>query len=117
MSSRAQRQLPDGSLIVGLYHEDEKKNLAFGATVKSYDGGETWKELALIGEKSGVFLDAETDVVPLKGASCWQHCARRRWTRTTPSRTIRARPGGRCGPSASRETAPTSCGTVAACSS
>jgi hypothetical protein len=61
------RQLPDGSLILGLYHEDEKKNLAFGATVKSDDGGRTWKDLALIGEKSGVFLDAETDVVPLKG--------------------------------------------------
>jgi hypothetical protein len=61
------RELPDGSLILGLYHEDAKKNLAFGATVKSFDGGKTWKELALIGEKAGVFLDAETDVVPLKG--------------------------------------------------
>jgi len=61
------RELPDGSLILGLYHEDEKKNLAFGATVKSYDGGKTWKELVLIGEKSGVFLDAETDVLRLKG--------------------------------------------------
>ena len=61
------RELPDGSLILGLYHEDEKKNLAFGATVKSYDGGKTWKELVLIGEESGVFLDAETDVLPLKG--------------------------------------------------
>jgi hypothetical protein len=60
------RELPDGSLILGLYHEDERKSLAFGATVKSYDGGKTWKELALIGEKSGVFLDAEIDVVRLK---------------------------------------------------
>jgi Neuraminidase (sialidase) len=60
------RELPDGSLILGLYHEDDKKNLAFGATVKSYDGGKTWKELALIGEKAGVHLDAETDVVRLK---------------------------------------------------
>jgi Neuraminidase (sialidase) len=60
------RQLPDGSLILGLYHEDAKKNLAFGATVKSYDGGKTWTDLALIGEKSGVFLDAETDVMTLK---------------------------------------------------
>src|ERR1700730_9497538 len=51
------RELPDGSLILGLYHEDEKKNLAFGATVKSYDGGKTWRDLALIGEKS-VYLDA-----------------------------------------------------------
>jgi sialidase-1 len=60
------RELPDGSLILGLYHEDDKKYLAFGATVKSYDGGKTWKDLALIGEKSAVYLDAETDVVPLK---------------------------------------------------
>jgi sialidase-1 len=60
------RQLPDGSLILGLYHEDSTKNVAFGATVKSYDGGKTWKESALIGEKSGIFMDAETDVVPLK---------------------------------------------------
>ena len=58
------RQLPDGSLILGLYHEHG--NLAFGATVKSYDGGKTWQDLALIGEKAGVYLDAETDVVPLK---------------------------------------------------
>ena len=58
------RELPDGSFILGLYHEDG--NLAFGATVKSYDGGKTWKELALIGEKAGVYLDAETDVVSLK---------------------------------------------------
>jgi hypothetical protein len=40
-------------LILGLYHEDDKKNLAFGATVKSFDGGNTWNDLALIGEKSG----------------------------------------------------------------
>jgi hypothetical protein len=60
------RQLPDGSLILGLYCEDDKAKRAFGATVKSYDGGRTWKDLALIGEKAGVYLDAETDVVPLK---------------------------------------------------
>jgi sialidase-1 len=61
------RELPDGSLILGLYHEEPKRNLAFGATVKSYDGGKTWKDLATIGETSGVYLDAETDVVPLEG--------------------------------------------------
>jgi Neuraminidase (sialidase) len=60
------RQLPDGSLILGLYHEDGSRNLAFGATVKSYDKGANWKQLALIGEKAGIHLDAETDVVPLK---------------------------------------------------
>jgi hypothetical protein len=61
------RELPDGSLILGLYHEDHGKNLAFGATIKSSDGGKTWKDLALIGENAGVYLDAETDVIPLKG--------------------------------------------------
>jgi sialidase-1 len=61
------RQLDDGSLILGLYHEDEQRGLAFGATVKSYDGGKTWKDLALIGEHAGVYLDAETDVVQLGG--------------------------------------------------
>jgi sialidase-1 len=60
------RELSDGSLILGLYHEDGRRNLAFGATVKSYDGGRTWNDLALIGEKAGVYLDAETDVVELK---------------------------------------------------
>src|SRR6185312_10993443 len=59
------RQLPDGSLILGLYHEDNQRNVAFGATVKSYDGGKTWKDLALIGQNSGAYLDAETDVAPL----------------------------------------------------
>jgi sialidase-1 len=58
------RQLPDGSLVLGLYTEG--KGRAFGATVKSHDGGKTWKDLAYIGEKAGVPLDAETDVVPLK---------------------------------------------------
>ena len=60
------RQLPDDSLILGLYCEDDEKKAAFGATVKSYDGGKTWKDLAYIGEKAGIYLDAETDVVPLK---------------------------------------------------
>jgi hypothetical protein len=39
--SAPMRQLPDGSLILGLYCEDDKKGLAFGATVKSYDGGKS----------------------------------------------------------------------------
>jgi photosystem II stability/assembly factor-like uncharacterized protein len=60
------RQLADGSLILGLYCEDEKAKVTCGATVKSYDSGKTWKDLSLIGEKSGIYLDAETDVVRLK---------------------------------------------------
>jgi hypothetical protein len=58
------RELPDGSLILGLYTESSKAT--FGATIKSYDKGKTWKDLAHIGEKSGLYLDAETDVIRLK---------------------------------------------------
>src|SRR5215471_2397315 len=60
------RQLPDGSLILGLYCEDDKTKKTLGATVKSDDGGKTWKDLAYIGEKADIYLDAETDVMPLK---------------------------------------------------
>jgi Neuraminidase (sialidase) len=60
------RQLPDGLLILGLYCEDDKTKRAFGATIKSDDGGKTWKDLACIGEMAGVYLDAETDVVRLR---------------------------------------------------
>ncbi len=58
------RLLPDASLLLGLYCEGGKG--VFGATIKSYDGGKTWKDLAFIGEKAGLYLDAETDVVALK---------------------------------------------------
>ncbi len=61
------RQLPDDSLILGLYCEDDKAKKTFGATVQSGDGGKTWKDLAYIGEKADIYLDAETDVVRLKG--------------------------------------------------
>lgn len=57
------RELPDGSLILGLYHEVGGQ--AWGATAKSYDRGESWTDLATIGENSGLYLDAETDVVRL----------------------------------------------------
>ena len=60
------RQLPDGSLILGLYCEDGTTKRTFGATVKSYDGGKSWKDLAYIGEKADIYLDAETDVIRRK---------------------------------------------------
>ncbi|HEY1375476.1 MAG TPA: exo-alpha-sialidase [Gemmataceae bacterium] len=63
------RELADGSLIVGLYTETEKGKRAYGATVRSTDGGTTWGDLARIGDTSGVYLDAETDVVQLQDKS------------------------------------------------
>jgi sialidase-1 len=63
------RELADGSLILGLYTEDAKSGRAYGATVRSTDGGKTWIDLARIGATSGLYLDAETDVVQLKDGS------------------------------------------------
>lgn len=60
------RALPDGSLILGLYTELKEQDRAFGSTIKSYDGGMTWKDHSLVDADSGIRLDAETDVIPLK---------------------------------------------------
>ena len=110
------RELPDGSLILGLYHEDGPKDPAFGATVKSSDGGKTWRDLALIGKNAHVFLDAETDVVPLKSGSCWRPCDHQPRTCTMPCRQTKARPGPVRLPSVSGGTALTSSSTAAASS-
>lgn len=59
------RELPEGSLVLGLNYAEYPPGIAFGATIKSFDGGNTWKDLALI-EKPGLYLDGETDVIPLK---------------------------------------------------
>jgi Neuraminidase (sialidase) len=63
------RELADGSLILGLYTETTKGTVAYGATIRSTDGGKTWGDLARIGDTAGLYLDAETDVVQLKDGS------------------------------------------------
>lgn len=60
------RELSDGSLVLGLYAENARANRVFGAVIKSRDGGQTWGPPAMIGENSGLYLDAETDVIELK---------------------------------------------------
>jgi sialidase-1 len=63
------RELKDGSLILGLYSEDNDTKRGFGATIRSTDGGKTWTDLALIGENSGIHLDAETDIIQRRDGS------------------------------------------------
>ncbi len=58
------RELSDGRLILGLYHE--RGGVANGAVVMSDDGGETWGDVVDI-DNGGHYLDAETDVVELAG--------------------------------------------------
>lgn len=60
------RELRDGSWILGLYAENPGENRVFGATIKTDDRGKTWRNLALIGANSGLYLDAETDVLERK---------------------------------------------------
>jgi sialidase-1 len=66
VSSAPVRELKDGTLILGLYTEDPETHDAWGATIRSKDGGQTWGDLAQIGEHAHLPLDAETDVVRLK---------------------------------------------------
>jgi predicted neuraminidase len=65
-SSAPIRPVSDGSWILGIYTENDKTQEAYGATLRSLDQGKTWQDLAPIGEHSGFYLDAETDVIPLR---------------------------------------------------
>ncbi len=60
------REMPDGTLLLGLYYEDGK--VAFGAVTRSADKGRTWSAPADI-PSAGRYLDAETDVLLLKDGS------------------------------------------------
>lgn len=68
-SSAPVRELPDGTRILGVYHED--KGEAYGGVIRSTDGGKTWCAPIPIGKGSGVRLDAETDVVRLKDGTLY----------------------------------------------
>jgi hypothetical protein len=56
------RELPDGTLILGLYAE--KGGDGFGASTTSKDGGKTWTTVVNI-PNGGARLDAETDIIRL----------------------------------------------------
>jgi len=57
------RELPDGTRLLGVYTADD--STAYGAVLRSTDGGKSWSEPVAIDPKSGVRLDAETDVLRL----------------------------------------------------
>jgi hypothetical protein len=57
------RELSDGTLVLGLYQQIEGE--AWGAVLRSEDGGKTWgKEIDI--DNGGMKLDAETDIIELK---------------------------------------------------
>lgn len=57
------RELADGTLLLGVYTADDAT--AYGAVLRSADGGKTWSDPVAIAPDSGVRLDAETDVLRL----------------------------------------------------
>lgn len=63
-SSAPVRELPDGTLILGVYREDGPT--AYGGVIRSTDRGQSWCSPIPIGKESSVRLDAETDFVLLK---------------------------------------------------
>ena len=61
------RELKDGTLLLGIYTEADKTG--YGGVLRSTDGGKTWSEPIAIDPKSGIRLDAETDVIQLTDGS------------------------------------------------
>jgi hypothetical protein len=68
-SSAPVRELPDGTRVLGVYHEEGAT--AYGGVIRSTDGGKTWCAPIPIGQHSGVRLDAETDLVRLKDGTLY----------------------------------------------
>lgn len=66
------REMPDGSTILPVYHQEGKGGLiAWGGVVRSGDKGKTWGPVIPIGEKANLPLAAETDVVLLKDGTLY----------------------------------------------
>lgn len=62
--SAPMRELNDGTWVYPAYHQGGEE--AWGTVLHSTDKGETWGEPVFIGQGSGVYLPAETDIITLK---------------------------------------------------
>ncbi|NOY82192.1 MAG: DUF1080 domain-containing protein [Kiritimatiellaeota bacterium] len=61
------RELPDGTYILGVYSAAHH----YGGVIRSTDRGKTWSRPIPIGKGSGIYLDAETDVIRLKDGTLY----------------------------------------------
>jgi len=61
------REMPDGTYILGVYSASHH----YGGVIRSTDRGETWSSPIPIGKGSGVYLDAETDVIRLRDGTLY----------------------------------------------
>ena len=64
-------QLSTGRLVAGLYYENPDAGEAHGAVALSDDGGDTWTAPIDIPNSSGVYLDAETNLIELSDGTLW----------------------------------------------
>ncbi|MBN1554708.1 MAG: exo-alpha-sialidase [Phycisphaerae bacterium] len=64
-------EVSTGRLIAPLYYEDDVAGIAHGAVTLSDDGGANWSSPIDIPNPSGVFLDAETNLIERKDGSLW----------------------------------------------
>lgn len=63
------RQLANGICLLGVYHEQGGR--AWGGVIRSLDNGRTWSDPIDIGKESGVYLDAETDLIQLNNGTLY----------------------------------------------
>lgn len=72
ISSAQVREMPDGTTILPVYHQEGKGGLkAWGGVMLSGDKGKTWGPVIPIGEKANLPLAAETDVILLKDGTLY----------------------------------------------
>ena len=64
------RELADGRLILGVYSENAKEDVASGVVTFSDDDGGNWTPPIVI-DNAGAYLDAETDIIELKDGSLY----------------------------------------------
>jgi len=65
--SAPMRELEDGTWVYPAYHQGGEE--AWGTVFHSTDKGETWGKPVFIGQGSGLYLPAETDIISLKDGS------------------------------------------------
>lgn len=63
------REMPNGICILPLYHQAGKR--AYAGVTHSHDKGQTWGQPVSIGEESGLFLPAETDLILLSDGTLY----------------------------------------------
>src|SRR5690606_29997606 len=68
-SSAPVREMVNGTLILPVYRQIMGTKNAWGGMILSYDRYKIWTDTITIGEDTGLFLSAKTDVIRLRDGS------------------------------------------------